>query len=123
MADQEGFKFNPAGVAAMLRSPAVIAGLAEIGKRGKEFAQHNAPYRDGDFARSIDSEVIVEKGIAQGILFSDDWRANILEKGGEHDGIMAPAFHTFGRATDYMAGGSGAAVGGGIAVHTPQGLE
>lgn len=122
MAKESGFELIPEGIAAMMRSPATIAALRGIGERGKHFAKEIAPYRDGDFQRSIEADVVIEKGIAYGLLYTTDWRAHVLEKGGEHEGVMAPAFHTFSRATDYMAGGSGTDVHGGISTHTDDGL-
>lgn len=122
MAKEEGLEWNPAGVAEMMASPAMVAGLKEIVDRGKGFARQIAPVRTGKFRDSIESDVVIEHGIANGILFSTDWRANVLEKGGTHGAAVAPAHHTFGRSVDFMAGGTGEAVHGNVGVQTDQGL-
>jgi hypothetical protein len=108
LADKTGFELDPKGLLELQRSPEVIASLEELTRKGAEFAKKIAPRNSGDFADSIKSTVTIEPpGIAVGIVYTNDWRAHVLEKGGEHDGTMAPAFHTFARALDFMAGGSG----------------
>jgi hypothetical protein len=112
MAETARFELDPVGMAEFARNPEIVKALDDLTKAGVEFARRTAPRNSGEFADSIMQEVVFDKGIMVGRVYSNDWRVHILEKGGEHDGTMAPAFRTLGRTLDFMAGGEGLEVKG-----------
>lgn len=108
----KAFELDLRGMREFMVNPELTETLKRIVDTGADYARSIAPVGIGSDDRneppgayrdSIHGEVVITGERIEGRIVAEDWKAAIIEKGGQHGNTMAPAHHVLSRTLDHTA--------------------
>lgn len=93
--------YNVRVVPELMGHPLMALMLDRMAAQVADDARSVAPFDEGDYLDSIAHDVIVEEGVTKGVVYSDDWKAMLIEFGT----VDTPTFAPLRRGLEQLRGG------------------